>query len=178
MASLRSMKALHRGADHHDVDCRRARHHAYRLGMESLEDRCLLSVTPGTVTGAGTILHKQDSFSTNVTAAVIYGVTSYSGSLSFADTKAGDTFTAATITSVQLSESPVVTGPTTINGDFTITGTATLNRGTSATYNFTAAGSLPFPANAGSTGGVGFTVTGPSGFTYSQPWSPWDPGRR
>ena len=132
--------------------------------------------TPGTVIGQGTILNKQDSFTANVAAAVVYGVASYSGTLSFADTKAGDTFTAATITSVQLSESPVVVGPTTINGYFTITGTATLNGGTSAAYNFTASGSLPFPANAGSTGGVGFTVTGPSGFTYSQPWSPWDSG--
>ena len=23
---------------------------------------------------------------------------------------------------------------------------------------------------------MGFTVTGPNGFSYSQPWSPWDPG--
>jgi hypothetical protein len=136
-----------------------------------------MSVTPGMVIGSGTILSKQDSFSANVAAAVVGGVASYSGSLTFSDSKAGDTFTAVSITSVQLNESPVVTGPTTTNGYFTITGTATLNGGTSAVYNFTASGSLPFPANAGSTGGVGFTATGPNGFSYNTPWNHWDPGQ-
>src|SRR5205807_8411067 len=62
------------------------------------------------------------------------------------------------------------------NGYFTITGTATLNDGSAAAYSFTASGSLPFPANPGSTGGLAFQATGPDGFSYSTPWKPWDPG--
>ena len=60
-------------------------------------------------------------------------------------------------------------------GFLVITGTATLNGGT-ALYSFTASGSLPFPANAGSSGGLAFQATGPNGFSYSTPWKPWDPG--
>ncbi len=126
----------------------------------------------GTVVGSGTTNSKQDSFSVNVLSRLVNFVPTYSGSLSFSDSKAGDTFVATSITSIQINEATPVSGPSGINGGFTITGKATLNG--SGTYYFTASGSLPFPANTGSTGGIGFTVTGPNGFSYSTPWAPWD----
>ena len=70
--------------------------------IERLEDRAMLSIVPGTVTGTGTMLQGQDAFSSNVVASVIGGVSSFSGQLSFSDSKAGDTFQSATITSVQI----------------------------------------------------------------------------
>jgi hypothetical protein len=179
MSSRRRAKIQGFGDGRREAASRRARkvrREPGRFALEPLEDRRLLTVTPATVTGQGTILNHQDAFSANVAASVVYGVAGYSGSLTFSDAKAGDTFTATSITSVQITESPTVTGTTTTNGGFTITGTASLNGGTGV-YSFTASGSLPFPANAGSTGGVGFVATGPNNFSYNTPWHPWDPGQ-
>src|SRR5436309_1580237 len=112
MSSRRLVKILGFGDDRGEAASRRTRRRRGRLELEPLEDRRLLSVTPGTVTGQGTMLNRQDAFSTDVLASVVAGVASYSGSLSFSDSKAHDTFTAATITSVQIVELPPVAGPT------------------------------------------------------------------
>ena len=129
------------------------------------------------MTGQGTLLSKQDAFSVNVQTVVVGGVASYSGQLSFSDKSVGDTFTAATITSVQIIPIQTPTaGIALTEGYFIITGTATLNNGTSAAYNFTATGSLPVAGNPNSTGGLEFQVSGPNGFSYSSPWKAWDSG--
>ena len=147
-----------------------------RLAVESLERRQLLSVTIGSVVGQGTILDQQDAFVANIQSNVVGGAIVCSGQLSFSDAKANDTFNAVSISSISIG---APTGPagTSTSNYFNIAGTATLNGSTGATYSFTAGGSLPYPSNTGSTGGVGFTVTGPNGFSYSTPWKPWDPGQ-
>ncbi len=147
-----------------------------RLSLELLENRTLLTVNPGTITGTGTMLGGQDAFGVNVNAAVVGGVASFGGSLTYSDAKARDSFVATSISSVQINEvGTTASGPTTSNGYFTITGTAKLNG--SPGYTFEASGSLPFPANPGSTGGLLFNASGPNGASvYSTPWKPWDPG--
>jgi hypothetical protein len=154
------------------------------LTLESLEDRRLPSTIaplpiPGTVTATGTLLQKQDMFKVSVQASVTGGVASYSGALSFSDQKAGDTFNAATITSVQIGQ-PAVPAPagsaTGSYNSFTITGSATLNGGTNSNYTFTATGLLPGAGAITSTGGLALKVGGPSGFSYSLPTTSWDPG--
>ena len=166
------------GVGPHSITAKYSGDANFTAGTSSVLTETIALPTPGTVTGQGTLLSKQDAFGANVVASVVYGVASYSGPLTFSDSKAGDTFTAATITSVQIIEvGTPVSGPSTTNGSFTITGTSTLNGGTNASYNFVASGSLPFPANAGSTGGLGFVATGPNGFSYNSPWKPWDPGQ-
>ena len=130
---------------------------------------------PGTVVGKGSSLAGQDKLSLNVAGALTAGVPTYSGSLTYSDSVAGDTFTATSITSVQIYEFPPVVGPDSTNGYFVVTGTATLNGGTEL-YTFTATGSLPFPADTGSTGGLEFSASRPNGTSYSAPWRPWDPG--
>jgi hypothetical protein len=151
------------------------------LWLEPLEERALLATTviPGTVSGMGTVLQKQDTFNVNVTASVTGGTPSYSGSLSFSDSKAGDTFNTASITSVLIGQPAVPGAPSgsaagTYNA-FTIMGTAKLNGG-SSTYGFTATGLLPGAGAINSTGGLAFSVTGPNGFSYSLPTTAWDPG--
>src|SRR4051812_22214908 len=77
------------------------------LGLESLEDRRLLTTTPvspvlGNIVGMGTVLNQQDAFKVNLQGSVERGEVHYSGTLSFVDKMAGETFNAATITSVQL----------------------------------------------------------------------------
>ena len=152
-----SKNLLGLGYDRREAPSRRSRGQRSRPGLEILEGRQLLSGTsvPGSVWGQGTTLSHQDSFVASTVGAIVGGVVSYSGNLTFSDKAAGDTFTSASITSVQVNEATPIAGPTSINGGFTITGTARLNGGTAASYYFTASGSLPFPANAGSTGGVG-----------------------
>src|SRR5207248_2559324 len=83
---------------------RRSRARLNQHWLESLEDRRLLAttaavVTPGSISGMGTLLSKQDLFKVGVQASVVGGVAAYSGTLQFSDSKAGDTFNAATITS-------------------------------------------------------------------------------
>lgn len=131
----------------------------------------------GSVVGSGTTHGGQDSFNVNVQSALTSNAIADTGSLTFSDAKAGDTFTATRITSIQINQAPLAGGAATTNGYFTISGYATLNGGTTL-YAFTASGSLPFPANPGSTGGLEFTAVGPSGnsFSYSTPWYPWDKG--
>src|SRR5262249_49135492 len=59
----------------------RARHSQHWL--ETLEDRRLLAttaaVTPGAISGMGTLLNKQDLFKVGVQASVVGGVATYSG---------------------------------------------------------------------------------------------------
>jgi hypothetical protein len=151
------------------------------LRLESLEERRLLSTTlpiPGMVSGTGTLLKGQDVFNVNAMASVTGDAASYSGTLSFSDSKAGDTFTAATITSVQIGQ-PAVPGSPGGAGSynsFTIAGTAKLNGGSSSDYTFTATGLLPGAGAITSTGGLAFKVSGPSGFSYTLPTTAWDPG--
>ncbi len=83
MSSRRPVKFQGPGDDRRLAASRRTRRGPVRFGLEPLEDRCLLSTTPGTITGQGTILNHQDSFNANVVASVVYGVASDSGSLTF-----------------------------------------------------------------------------------------------
>ena len=114
---------------------------------------------PGTVVGKGTSLGGTEQAEPQCRGLARRRHPHFGGSLTYSDSLAGDTFTATSITSVQIYEFPPVAGPSTTNGYFVITGTATLNGGT-ALYNFTATCSLPFPANAGSTGGLEFWPPG------------------
>lgn len=130
---------------------------------------------PMSVVGGGTTLGGQVAFSTNVASTVTGGVPTSSGNLTYVDAKAGYIFSAVSITSIQVFEFPNVTGRSGVNGYFVIKGVARRN-GSSGLFLFTATGSLPFPANAGSTGGLAFVVSGPNGFSYTMPWKPWDAG--
>ena len=147
--------------------------------------------TAGTVVGSGTLLNKQDTYNISVQAS---GTSPYySGSFSFSDSKADDTFDAVTITSIVFgpghgiepladgAKTAAIANPISVGESWaTIFGTATLNGGTSASYNFVAHamtwnGPTPVGPVAGSAGSlfivVGSTlsieVTGPNGFQYS-----------
>ena len=152
-----------------------------QLRFEHLEDRSLMAsnVLPTLVTGHGSTLHNQDAFSVNLQETTVNGLPTYAGTLSFADSLAGKTFTAASITAVNVEQpaaTAITSGVLTTNGYFSIAGTAKLNDGTDTSYKFTAKASLPFPTTVGSTGGLAFEVTGPNGVVYSTPWKPWDAG--
>jgi hypothetical protein len=192
MSSHPLLSALGIGRNHHRSDRRQKRRlEAGResLRLERLEDRRLPSVTatlptPGTISGTGTVLKGQDSFNANVQVSVVGGVVTDSGTLSFSDSKAGDTFNAVTISSVEIYQAGTpVPGGNVSAGYFVITGTATLSTAsagaaTGTGYSFKASGALPTPGgtNSTSSGGLSFQAAGPNGFSYSLPFTPWDPG--
>ena len=159
-----------------------------RLGIELLESRQLLTVampTIGSVVGQGTILSQTDSINVNIQSAVVGGQIAASGqlTLTFPDAKVAgviDTFTAGAITSLNIYQ-PTGTGTPANSNSASISGYGTLNGGTTR-LPFSASLSLPFPATAGSVGGLGFTIcdVAPAGTTtnvppiYTTPWKPWD----
>jgi hypothetical protein len=135
----------------------------------------------GTISGIGTLMSNQYSLALNVHSSVVSGAPSYSGTLSFSNSAAADTFTAATINSVQIGSSgtPAPGGTPGVYSYFRITGTATLNGGSSPAYSFVIAVALPVAGATTSTasGYLSITVSGPSGFTpYSKQLTTWDPG--
>jgi hypothetical protein len=132
----------------------------------------------GTISGKATLLNMQDTLNVNVQSRVDGGTPSYSGNLSFSDQAAGDTFNAVTITAVQIypAETPAGGGATESYSYFRITGTATLNGGTSPEYSFVIAVYLPTAGTSNATGYLTITVTGPNGFKYSTQAKAFDPG--
>jgi hypothetical protein len=146
----------------------------------------------GTVVGSGTILKGQDQYTVNVAVndgvPVSVNASNPPSTLVFTDTKAGDTFTATTISSVVIQTEPPLMAPqgkatagstpqVVIASPLmaTITGTCTLTNGTttSSGYNFVAyavsgapavsAASIPVYRN----GMLTIVVTGPGNFQYS-----------
>jgi hypothetical protein len=148
----------------------------FAAATSSVQNEVVVAPVANTISGQGATLAGQDTFAVNAQTSIAAGVPSFSGSLSFSDSKAGVTFNAATITSVAVWQ---VTGTPSSNATdtyFTITGTATLGSGTAANYNFVAIVSLPISGVANSTGGLIFQVTGPNGYSYSVPWEAWAAG--
>jgi hypothetical protein len=137
-----------------------------------LEENLLPS---GTFSGNGTFLNQQDVVTLNVQAPVAGGVPSDSGTLSFADSAAGDSFTAATITSIQVYQADsLAPGGHLMEACsyFRIAGTASHNGGTGAGYCFEVAISLPVVGATNPTGFLTLQVSGPSGvFDSTRTWS-------
>jgi len=157
----------------------------FTSGTSSTLTESIVLPTPGTISGAGTLLSGLDTFNVGVQSIVSGGVPTYSGMLSFTDGKTHDTFNSATITSIQIIQvlTPVAGAGT--DTYFFITGTATLTTSTAnpaatttngGTYNFVIVGSLPITGVATSTGGLEVQITGPNGFTDTLPFTAWDPG--
>jgi hypothetical protein len=124
---------------------------------------------PGSIRGTATALNTQDTLNVNVHSSVTGGAASYSGSLSFSDRSAGDTFTATAITSLQIyrADAPAGGSASGAYSYFRITDTATLNDGTSNAYSFVIAVALPVAGTTNSPGYLTVTITGPGGFSYS-----------
>ena len=157
----------------------------FTSGTSSTLTESVVLPTPGTISGAGTMLSGLDTFNVNVQSTVTAGVPTYSGTLSFTDGKTHDTFNAATITSVQINQVLTPTAGAGADTYFTITGTATLTTSTpnpaavttnGGTYNFVIIGSLPVAGVSTSTGGLEVQITGLNGFTDTLPFTAWDPG--
>jgi len=130
-----------------------------------------------TITGQGTILKAQDGISMDIVTALNGGVPTYSGSLTYTDSKANLSLTAVSITSVAFVQTGTPTSSFSTNGYFSIVGTATLNGDPNTVYTFYAGISLPYPANTGSTGGLSLYIFGPNGYSYSETGSGWDAGQ-